>query len=180
MSTQVQKILNKKTDSLSGIEEKCFNNLSSINIEEFSQDLTEELFPDVWFMEDYPVQVEIESSDKYSIIDCAQHPPWAMDMKLFGHESYVDSFVESMENNYILSGSHPWKNSCMEENLMELITQATWEDNVNSLVKSHLDSQQSENSNMEDSLMELIAQDTLDHIETLSVGTMIFTMKKEH
>ncbi|XP_050541559.1 uncharacterized protein LOC126905666 [Daktulosphaira vitifoliae] len=68
-----------------------------------------------------------------------------------------------MENNYILSGSHPWKNSCMEENFMELITQVTWEDNVNSLVNSHLDSQPSENSNMEDSLMELIAQDTLDH-----------------
>lgn len=39
-------------------------------------------------MEDYPVQVEIESSDKYSIIDCAQHPPWAMDMVIILFETH--------------------------------------------------------------------------------------------
>ncbi|XP_050526761.1 uncharacterized protein LOC126897288 isoform X3 [Daktulosphaira vitifoliae] len=122
----LQILNNMKSEPLSPLlgEEEFTDIINEMKIEPLSQTMSQELLPDFWNMDDYYLNIvnEIENPASYSMIDAGQHQTWLNETNQLNNES--------VNGNCLHLGAHPWLNFDTEEDLLDLITQGTWVDDV--------------------------------------------------
>ncbi|XP_050523700.1 uncharacterized protein LOC126896618 [Daktulosphaira vitifoliae] len=122
----LQILNNMRSEPLSPLlsEEEFADIINEMKIEPLSQTMSQELLPDFWNMDDYYLNIvnEIENPASYSMIDAGQHQTWLNETNQLNNES--------VNENCLYLGAHPWLNFDTEEDLLDLITQGTWVDDV--------------------------------------------------